>query len=521
MPLNETSIEWALYHLSLLGDSDLFPKPAELEPIINQKEELKALLTSREISQFKPCPARRFMVPKNELSFRCATQLSLFDTIILTAIIHQYGEGIESRRPPKEEKRVFSYRYKPQADYWLYDRDYDWTPFWRQCFEKSKSHSHALVLDISDFYNQIYHHTIEQQLAESHFSNSAIKWVMNLLESLTAKVSRGIPVGPYSAHLLAEASLIPVDNSLISHGIEFIRFVDDIIIFTDSAIDSRRQLNLVADILDKQQRLILNNAKTKILTRDQIQKHSKEMIEDRPINDLEKQILSIIRKYSGGNPYQVVLLSEISPEDLAEFRPEILERIIKDYLSSEPTDFIRLRWFLRRLTQIGHPGLVKFCLQCMDSLTPALSDVCHYFLAASRSSSFDIPSLGKELIIALDNELIKTNEYFQICILSLFGRNPSFNHFPSLVKRFESGSSFIKREVILSGGCSGNSDWLRELKEQYTGFDSWTQTAFLTAARALPFDERRFFVNSLPLGNEFVELLKKWTKTKVNAEHCD
>jgi hypothetical protein len=120
----------------------------------------------------------------------------------------------------------------------------------------------------------------------------------------------------------------------------------------------------------------------------------------------------------------------------------------------------------------------------------------------------------------LDNELIKTNEYFQICILSLFGRYPPFNHFPSLVKRFESGSAFVKREVILAGGCSGNSDWLRELKEQYAGLDYWSQTAFLTAARVLPFEERRFFVNSLPPGNEFVELLKKWCKTKVNAEHC-
>jgi hypothetical protein len=513
MPLNETSIEWALSHLSLLGDSDLFPKPAELDPVINQKEELKTLLTSREISQFKPCPARSFMVPKDELSFRRATQLSLFDTIILTAIMHQYGEGIESRRPPKEEKIVFSYRYKPGSDYWLYDRDYDWTPFWRQCFEKSKSYSHALRLDISDFYNQIYHHTIEQQLAKSNFPNPAIKWILNLLESLTAKVSRGIPVGPYSAHLLAEASLIPLDNSLKSHGIEYIRFVDDIIVFADSENNCLRQLYLVADILDKQQRLILNNAKTKIFTRDQIQEHSEEMIEDRPINDLEEHILRIIKKYSEGNPYRVVFLSEVSKEDLAEFRPEILERIIKEYLISEPIDYIRLRWFLRRLTQIGHPGAVNFCLQYLYSLTPALSDVCHYFLAASRNLSSDIPSLGKELIIALDNELIKTNEYFQICILSLFGRNPSLNHFPSLVERFAKCSSFVKREVILSGGCSGNSDWLRELKEQYSGLDSWTQTAFLTAAKILPFEERRFFVNSLAPGNEFIEILKKWTKT--------
>ena len=181
MPLNAKSIDWALSHLSLLGDSDLFPKPAELEALLDQRDDIKTLLTSREISQFAPCPARRFMIPKDEFSFRRATQLSVFDTLILTAIIHQYGEGVEIRRPPIEEKRVFSYRFKPQTDHWLYDREYDWTPFWKQCYEKSKSYSNALVLDISDFYNQISHHTIENQLIESGFPNPAIKWILCLL----------------------------------------------------------------------------------------------------------------------------------------------------------------------------------------------------------------------------------------------------------------------------------------------------------------------------------------------------
>lgn len=513
MTLDPKSIDWALTHLSTFGDSDLFPKPSELQPLLDLKDEFKALLTSREISQFAPNPARRFMVPKDELSFRRATQLSIFDSVILTAIMHQYGPGIESRRPPVEENRVFSYRYAPQTDYWLYNKGYDWTPFWQHCYEKSKAYSHSLVLDISDFYNQIYHHTIETQLGESAFPNSAIKWMLNLLGSLTAKVSRGIPVGPHAVHLLAEASLIPVDNSLQNHGIDYVRFVDDIIIFANGTSDCTKRLYQVADILDKQQRLILNKSKTLLLSRDEFQKMCMRRVEDRPINDLEKQLLGIIRKYSKGNPYAVVLLSEISPEDLAEFGSDVLQAILEKYLSADPIDFARLRWFLRRLTQIGHPGAVRYCLQHLESLTPALSDVCHYLLAASQNQQTEIPSIGRELFLALDNELIRTNEYFQICILSLFGRDVGFNHFASLSDRFASGSQFIKREVINAAGCAKNSDWLRELKESYAGFDIWTATAFLVAARCLPEEEKRFFVNSLPKGSEFVELIKKWTKS--------
>ncbi|MCF6154741.1 MAG: RNA-directed DNA polymerase [Candidatus Brocadia sp.] len=515
MPLDNNSIEWALSHLSTLGDSDLFPKPAELEPLSAQIDELKALLTSREVSQFAPNPARRFMVPKDEFSFRRATQLNIFDSVILTAIMHQYGAGLENRRHSVDEKIVFSYRYDPQPGFWLYSRDYDWTPFWKQCYEKSKNYSHALVLDISDFYNQIYHHTIENQLVESGFPNPAIKWIMNLLESLTANVSRGIPVGPHAAHLLAEASLIPFDNSLKSHGIDYVRFVDDIVVFDNGELNCRKRLYQITDILDKQQRLILNKSKTLLLTQKEIQKLCSERIEDRPINDLEKQLLGIIRKYSKGNPYQIVLLSEVSKEDLAQFRTEIIESILQEYLDTRPIDFIRFRWFMRRLTQIGHPGAVHYCLNHLELLTPALSDVCHYLLAASQNQNNEIPSVGKELVLALDNEIIRTNEYFQICILSLFTRNAAYNHFPNLLERYANGSSFIKREVILAARCAHNSDWLRELKESFLGFESWTSTAYLVAAKSLPEEERRFFINKLPKGNEYIELIKKWTKSKA------
>lgn len=513
MNLNSTSIDWALSHLSTVGDSDLFPNPTELKPLLDQKDELINLLTSRRISDFGINPARRFMIPKDEFSFRQATQLSIFDSVILTAIMHQYGHGIEARRPALGEQRVFSYRFAPQTDYWLYDRNYDWTPFWNRCYAKSNDYSHFLILDISDFYNQISIHTVETQLAESGFPNSAIRWILNLLASLTVKVSRGIPIGPHAAHLLAEATLIPIDNSLQSHGIDYIRFIDDIIIFANGDLERKKQLYQVADILDKQQRLILNRSKTLPLSREEIQNLCMEKIEDRPINDLEKQLLDIIKKYSRGNPYVTVLLSEISPEDLALFTTDALETILKEYLTSNPTDFVRLRWFLRRLTQIGHPGAIRYCLNNFESLIPALSDVCHYLLAASQNRRTEIPDIGKELILALDNDLIIANEYFQICILSLFGRNSAFNHFPRLADRFTSGSEVIKREIITAAGCANNSDWLRELKESYRGFDSWTATAFLVATKCLPSEERKFFINSLPKGSEFVELIKKWTKS--------
>lgn len=514
MQLSPDSIDWAILHLNEVGDSDLFPRPAELDAVLALKDDTKTWLSTVDLVQLLPGAARRFIVPKDNFSLRRATQLNLLDSLILTAVIYQYGDLIEQRRRATSEKRVFSYRFKPAQDGWLYDRNYDWTPFWNACSDKSLHYSHALVLDISDFYNQIYHHTVENQLIEAGLPNQVNKWVLQLLESLTAKVSRGIPVGPHAVHLLAEASLIPVDNSLVSQGIDYLRYVDDIIVFANSEIEARKHLYRIADVLDKQQRLVLNKQKTQLLSSQDFQAYCKEMIEDRPINDIEEQLLKIIRKYSGGNPYQTVLLSQISQEDLKAFNQNVLEVILNEYLSKKPIDFVRLRWFLRRLTQVGHPGAVNFCLGHLDSLTPALADVCHYLLSASVNYQGDCAELGQQLLDMLSNELISSNEYFQICVLSLFAQNGAFNHFSRLTQLFDSSSSNIRREIILSARKCNAADWLRELKELFPSMDIWCKQAFLIAAKSLPAEERKFFARFVREDSLLDKILLKWVKER-------
>jgi retron-type reverse transcriptase len=464
-----------------------------------------------------PSAARRFIVPKDDLSCRRATQLNLADSIILTAIIHQYGNKIEQRRLSTSENRVFSYRFKPAQDGWLYDRNFDWTPFWETCYRRASKYSHALILDISDFYNQIYHHTVENQLIESGLPNQVKRWVLELLKSLTAKVSRGIPVGPHAAHLLAEASLIPIDNSLVAQGIDYLRYVDDLVVFVNSDIEARKNIYRIADILDKQQRLVLNKQKTRILSSQDFQNYCKGMIEDRPINDLEDQLLRIIRRYSGGNPYQTIRLSEISSDDRKLFNQERIESILNEYLSKSSVDFVRLRWFLRRLTQVGHPGAIIFCLNNLKSLTPALADVCHYLLSASINYQEDCAELGKKLIDLLSNELISSNEYFQICVLSLFARNGDFNHFSSLVKLFDSSSGNIRREIILSSRNCNGADWLRELKESYPSMNIWCKQAFLVSAKSLPLEERKFFAEYVRENSVLDNILLKWVKERSHG----
>ena len=184
--------------------------------------------------------------------------------------------------------------------------------FWETCRSRISSNKYAVYLDIADFYNQIYHHNIENQLGEAGFPNQVKKWLMNLLENVTAKVSRGIPVGPHATHLLGELSLFPIDSNLSLKGLDFCRFVDDIIIFCDSYQAAKILIYQIAEILDKQQRLILQRNKTKIYESDEFENHCIKMTRNQPINQNEENILKIIQMYSDSNPYTTINIGQLS-----------------------------------------------------------------------------------------------------------------------------------------------------------------------------------------------------------------
>src|SRR5688500_2099370 len=121
---------------------------------------------------------------------------------------------------------------------------------------------------------------------------------MGLCESTTAGVSRGVPIGPHGVHLLAEATLIPIDNALNTHGLEFLRYADDIVIFVKDENSARSAFATVAQTLDRQQRLMLQRHKSKIYRPGEMHQLALRMIEDKPVSEDEADLLRIVKKYS-------------------------------------------------------------------------------------------------------------------------------------------------------------------------------------------------------------------------------
>jgi len=85
--LNEDSIKWAVDFIKNHSDGDLFPKILEIDAISNKIDDFVAIVKNTDLSNLEIGACRRFIVPKDEISYRQATQLDLQDSIILTALI--------------------------------------------------------------------------------------------------------------------------------------------------------------------------------------------------------------------------------------------------------------------------------------------------------------------------------------------------------------------------------------------------------------------------------------------------
>ena len=210
--LKRESIMRAIAHISLYGDTDLFPHLKEFEILFNNKDKLIDELVQIDLESYIWQPYRRFIIPKDDVSYRVSIQLDPIDSILFEAIAFEYGCLIEMNRISQVESIVFSNRFDPNDDGQLYNKKDSWKNYWTTIEQKTNFYPYAVYIDIADFYNRIYHHTLENQMIECNFPNQIMKAVKKLIQSTTQTVSQGIPVGPHASHILAEMYLIPLDE---------------------------------------------------------------------------------------------------------------------------------------------------------------------------------------------------------------------------------------------------------------------------------------------------------------------
>lgn len=493
--LSPNSIKRSIANIKLSRDTDLFPSLKEFDVLFAQEDKLVEKLSTIDIVNHCWLDYRRFLIPKDDISYRVAMQLDPVDSILFGAIIYEFGEQIEARRIPVSEDRVFSYRFSPNESGQLYNKENAWNNFIQTIETKARTHDYAIYIDIADFYNQVYHHHIENQLASCNLPNQVIKAIKNMLQNTTQTVSHGIPVGNHASHLLAELYLRSFDEAVITDGYDFCRYADDIYVFVNSEIEAKNAILDLARILDSI-KLSLQRHKTKIYNREELIVHVANMSSGEPTEGLEKQFDDVFSKYEI-DPYERISFFELTQADQEVLSVDKVTELLSSYLRNEP-DYQNIKWLYKRLARVGVNSAVAYTIENINSLLPAFHDIAIYFLSIAQTQNSPQIQIGTKLLdFYKNNPLVKHNPYYQLSILHLFASDKSFNHLQELVKLFSQTNDNGKREIILSAFSADSVDWIRSIKHEFGNLGSWSKRALIIAASQLQADERKYFYDSI------------------------
>src|SRR5450759_899368 len=158
--LSPDSLGWAFAHVKRFGDTDIFPEPFEFDSIGESWPEVQAYLSSIDLSKHSFRSPMRALSAKHANGFRVVVQLDPYDSLLYLAIAREVGALVESLRIPEERGIACSYRVEFSPDGQLFKKAGGWDQFQETSRARCREPKVKFVLtaDISDFYNQIYHH---------------------------------------------------------------------------------------------------------------------------------------------------------------------------------------------------------------------------------------------------------------------------------------------------------------------------------------------------------------------------
>lgn len=220
-----------------------------------------------------------------------------------------------------------------------------------RCENLSKVFPFELLADISDFYNKIYLHrlqnTIQSAIDNPNGISKRIEYFLTTLNT-KAKASQGIPVGPAASIIMAEATLIDADQFIFGRGFEHVRYVDDFRIFGNSHQQLRELLQDFCIYLHENQRLSLSSEKTHI-------SKSEDFIRQELNHQYQLEKLEILGEIEVVNPYTMEINVGLAPIDNAgEILSDALARITK----FDTLDLGVIRAIIRRAKAHGIKDIV-------------------------------------------------------------------------------------------------------------------------------------------------------------------
>jgi hypothetical protein len=363
MPVPRTrilaAVDLAIDNVIIEGLSDIFPRCFEEEHLKDNKVREKVRtsvvttitnsLSQRKIGPLEVHPIAHVLFPKRQtFEYRRAALIEPVDTIKYLSIVLLAADQIESHRVSTNRNILHSYRYAPSAGR-LFDPRWNYSSF-KDAVNRKALDSQAKVAvrtDISAFYDRVNLHRLESVLHAASVDPQIVATINELLITWSNRDSFGLPVGSNASRILAEAALSDVDEYLLSNDVRFVRFVDDFVLFANSAREAHFALSLLVHALSLQG-LHLAAKKTRLMDVEEIRSEFLHEADQREDEEKSLDLWTVSDSgtgYSGTlptiwntlTPAQIVTLDSKSPDE--RFQEISAKNIahqseIRDYINS-------------------------------------------------------------------------------------------------------------------------------------------------------------------------------------------
>jgi len=418
--------------------------------------------------------------PKKNFSLRPGLIIDIEDRIVYQAL----ADFIAPKIDPQLPDFVYSYRLSDKPKKYFFKHQIDQWKFFREARSKcyvEEGYNYLLETDITAFYEHISHKKLIEILREYVADDE----VLTLLEKLILHWSDsigipglGLPQNSAPSHLLSNFYLKYIDDNIsreTTFDCKYLRFADDICIFTRKKVDAKIILKILVQKL-RELHLNIQDRKTKISDKTQIEK----LID-------EKQDIMAAIDYG-------IDESSINPISFEE----LITLFDETVTSSDDFNKNQFNFCVNRFKKIKNDYAVDYVLGKLEDAPDSAKSFVEY-LNLFINNSDKIKNIISNFLLNPETNIYEWQEmWFLILLLNANNLNKSqLNLIRKILK--DGNKHWVDRSfAILTLGKHGDASDREYIKSQYiTETNIFVKKGILIACHKMNKPERNLFYKNV------------------------